>query len=305
MFRPSHFLLAFTLLFVRVDASHGQSDSGPKVLIVNAHPDDEMGCAATVYKLTHDLHGKVDIALITNGEGGYKYSTLAEAFYGLELTDEKVGREYLPTIRKHELMNAGKILGIRSYFFFDQKDHRYTVNPHEALDSIWDIELIQRRLRDILINGKYDYIFCLLPVDSTHGHHKGATIMALTAVQALGSAIKHPVVLGVENPRRSDSTGARFVVLHDYPITEVNMQAPIFKFDRTVKFGYRNVLNYKIIVNWEIAEHKSQGAVQMIGPDEGDIEEFHFFKINDPGMIGPTADLFKKLAVIHYVAKTY
>ncbi len=298
-------VLALTLLFVHPDAGLGQSDSGPKVLIVNAHPDDETGCAATVYKLTHDLHGKVDLALITNGEGGYKYSTLAEAYYGLELTDEKVGREYLPTIRKRELMNAGKILGIRNYFFFDQKDHRYTLNPHEALDSIWDIQLIQRRLHDILIAGKYDYIFCLLPVDSTHGHHKGATIMALTAVQALGSEIKHPIVLGVDNPRKSDSIAVRFVVLHDYPITEINKQAPIFKFDRSVKFGYHNVLNYKIIVNWEIAEHKSQGTVQMIGANEGDIEEFHFFKINDPSSIGPTADLFNKLAVLHFVAKTY
>ena len=72
----------------------------PRVLIVNAHPDDEITCSATVYKITHELKGIVDLALITNGEGGYKYSTLAESYYNLELTNEKVGRENLPRIRK-------------------------------------------------------------------------------------------------------------------------------------------------------------------------------------------------------------
>ena len=53
------------------------------------------------------MKGSVDLALITNGEGGYKYSTLAEDIYGLELTDEEVGRKYLPDIRKKEL-EAGR-----------------------------------------------------------------------------------------------------------------------------------------------------------------------------------------------------
>jgi len=64
-----------------------QSDSAIKVLIVTAHPDDDALFSATVYKITHNLGGKVDLCLITNGEGGYKYSTLAEPIYRLELTE--------------------------------------------------------------------------------------------------------------------------------------------------------------------------------------------------------------------------
>src|SRR5579862_5655319 len=103
-------LLSFQSISLGVNA---QTDTGIKVLIVVAHPDDESAFCATIYKITHDLHGKVDFALITNGEGGYKYSTLAEDYYGKELTEPAVGRQYLPTIRKQELMNAGKILGVR------------------------------------------------------------------------------------------------------------------------------------------------------------------------------------------------
>ena len=83
--------LLFALFSVHLFAQ--LSPAPPKVLIVIAHPDDETGFAATVYKITHEMKGTVDLLLVTNGEGGYKYSTLAEPIYGLELTDEKIGRE--------------------------------------------------------------------------------------------------------------------------------------------------------------------------------------------------------------------
>ena len=108
----SKLLVIFSIVFITFalsPAANAQTDSGPRAWIVTAHPDDEVNFAVTVYKITHDLHGVVDLALVTNGEGGYKYSTLAESVYGLELTDEKVGRQYLPTIRKQELMAGGKI----------------------------------------------------------------------------------------------------------------------------------------------------------------------------------------------------
>jgi hypothetical protein len=38
--------------------------------------------------------------------------------------------------------------------------------------------------------------------------------------------------------------------------------APVLLFDRASSFGYRNALNYQIVVNWVIAEHKSQGLFQ-------------------------------------------
>ena len=37
----------------------------------------------------------------------------------------------------------------------------------------------------------------------------------------------------------------------------------MYFFDKSIKFGYKNALSYKIIVNWEIAEHKSQGTMQL------------------------------------------
>ena len=273
-----------------------------KVLIVIAHPDDEAAFAATVYKITHDLHGKVDLCLITNGEGGYKYSTLAEDYYNLELTDEKVGRENLPRIRKSELMNAGKIIGIRNYFFLDQKDSHYGLDERDPLDTSWDVALIQKRLTQILTQTRYNFVFCLLPVPGTHAHHKAATILALRSVKQMKDAIK-PIVLGCTTSSKTDTAKTVFSQLKTYDETKV-IQDTLFTFDRTVKFGYKNALDYKIIVNWEIAEHKSQGTVQTL-MNQGDIENFWYFEQNERSGLSVCNSLFDKLKVIPYKVKTY
>ena len=279
------------------------SPTPPNVLIVIAHPDDETGCAATIYKITHELKGAVDLVVITNGEGGYKYSTLAEDYYHLELTDEKVGRENLPRIRKAELMNAGKIIGIRNYFFLDQWDRKYTTVERDPLDTAWDVPLVKKRLNEIMQKGNYDFVFCLLPVPETHGHHKAATMLALEIVNQLPKEHR-PIILGVTDTEKKDSASAEFYQLKEYSLTAINKNVPLFFLDRTTKFGYKNALDYKIIVNWEIAEHKSQGTVQTT-MNRGDVENFWYFKINDESGIEKTKKLFEELKKVPYQPKTY
>jgi len=296
-------ILLVTVLVCSTLHSRAQERPGPRALIVIAHPDDETGVAATVYKITHDLKGTVDLALVTNGEGGYKYSTLAEAYYGLELTEETVGRAHLPRIRKRELMNAGAIIGIGNYFFFDQQDNAYTLNVDSVFANVWDTAAIRTRLVGIMARGRYDVVFCLLPVPETHGHHKGATIMALDAVRSLPLS-QRPVVLGVGAGMKSDTAPTRFSVLAGHSETAVRPSGPHFQFDRTVKFGFRDALDYRIIVNWEIAEHKSQGTMQTL-MNRGEIEQFWWFELNDPARFNGVRQLFEQLAVVRYPRKTY
>lgn len=295
------FLLIALLFPIGIPA---QTDTAVKVLLVNAHPDDESGCAATVYKITHDLKGVVDLAVITNGEAGYKYSTLAESIYGMELTEEAVGREFLPTIRKRELMNGGKWVGIRNYYFMEQKDTRYSTDPSEVMNTgVWNLAQVKQRLTEIILRERYDYIFCLLPTDGTHGHHKSATILALQTVQEL-PAEQRPVVLGVSDSTKGDTAATRFSMLAKYPETKISSGKPSFFFDRTVKFGFKNALDYKIVVNWLIAEHKSQGTMQT-GMSRGDIEQFWFFDINDPAKMEETKQMFERLKPIPFPKKEY
>lgn len=279
------FLLPFTLF--------AQKDS-TRVLIVTAHPDDESGFAATVYKITHELGGAVDLAVITNGEAGYKYSLLAEPYYHVKLTDEATGRKYLPTIRKKELMAAGDIIGIGKYYFFDQQDNHYTLDVDTVFKEVWNVDLVKKRLNDIISKGNYDFIFCLLPTADTHGHHKGATILALQTVGEMTSG-KKPIILGASVKSIGDSTDTRFTGLEKFPETTITSGTYSYTMDRTASFGFKNALNYKIIVNWEIAEHKSQGSMQTY-MGRGDIETFWYFDQNAPEGREKAGKLFEELA---------
>jgi len=308
------------------ERSYAQTDSPLKVLIVTAHPDDESGMAATIYKLSHDLGAKVDLCLVTNGEGGYKYSTLAEAYYGIELTDEKIGRQYLPAIRKQELMNAGKMLGIRNYFFLDQVDDKFSVDERDPLDTVWDVPYTKKRMMEIMTAGHYDFVFNMLPVPSTHAGHKASGILALQTVAALPADNK-PIILGMGFIFSKEDSG--YVQLKNYKETKINKDAPVFKFDKTMKFGYKGALDYRLVTQWDVAEHKSQGSTQMGGVRQTDrliaeiqqgktpsaseltmmtafnYETFYYYDMNPKEAIAKTQSLFDKLKVNHYKVKTY
>lgn len=279
-------ILFFVLLFLKAPVLCATL----KVAAILAHPDDESNVAATLYKLTHELKADVDIILITNGESGYKYSTLAEQIYHLALTDEKSARKYLPFIRKQEALNGGKILGIRNYYFLEEEDPGFTLDPLQVLTGKWNIALIKEKLKEIIKKNKYDFIFVMLPVESTHGHHKAATILALDVVSSLGD--DKPLILGALPSKQSQSP-QEYLPLKGFPITTA-LAKPIARVDRTQKFGYDQRLDYQIIVNWFIAEHKSQGALQK-AMNQWDDENFYFFEINDPAKKKNVEQLFNEL----------
>ena len=85
-------------------------------------------------------------------------------------------------------------------------------------------------------------------------------MLAIEAVAAIPESSR-PLILGVDARPKSDAP-AKF-----------QGADPLLVFDRASSFGFRSALNYQIVVNWVIAEHKSQGLFQR---DCGrhDLEEF-------------------------------
>ncbi len=268
------------------------SGSGPSVLVVVAHPDDETALAATMYRIATELHGNVDELVVTNGEGGYRYSTLAEPYYGLHLTDEAVGRAHLPAIREEELRRATRILGVHEVIMVRQQDLRFTHDPSEPLERIWDIPVIERALDRQLTRRRYDAVVGLLPVPETHGHHQAATILALRAVQRL-PIDQRPLVFGASTGTTPELPAYTPSAL--YPETAPLAHAPSFHFDREHTFGFQDKLSYQIIVTWEIAEHKSQGTMQLaVGRHR--FENFMLFDGSGPGAVERARALFSALA---------
>ncbi len=290
MNRKHQLLAIFLLLFVSLSLA---ADEGPRVLLVTAHPDDDALFAGAVYQITHALDGRVDVAVVTNGEGGYKYSDLAVPIYGIDLTDEKVARERLPGIRKKEMMAGGSIVGIRNYFFFDQKDTEYTTDLEKGT-APWDKDLVRRRLNAILLDGHYDFVFVMLPLITTHAHHQGAALLGLEAVSKL-PAESRPIVLGATGYKRSSPDRVTFTGREGLPLATIKPGAPIFEFDCSRKFGYKNTLDYNMIINWVIAEHKSQGAMQPL-MNGLDVEQFFYFDLNREDGVQKARSLFDRLA---------
>ena len=263
-----------------------------RVLIVVAHPDDDTDFVGAVYKLTHVLGGKADLCIVTNGEGGFHYATLAEPIYGVKLTNESIGRKALPAIRKREARAGGAITGINKFFFLDQLDKAYTQDVHEVMKNQWDTALVRRQLAQILNDGHYDFVFVAEPTMTTHGAHQAASLMALAAVAAMPPAVR-PVILAT-NTYKNGTPPPVYAGRTDFPFAGSRPIDPPFEFDLAQPFGYQDQLDYRIIANWVIAEHKSQGIMQKY-MNSFDTERFFLFAIDDDNAVARTKALFTRL----------
>ena len=282
----------------RVNVTALEAIEGPKVLCVVAHPDDETAFAATLFKTATHLNGACDILLITNGEGGFKYSTLAERLYELELTEEEVGRAHLPRIRREEFLEGCRYLGVRDALFLNQQDHRYSQDPGEMLDTdVWELTKVELALDRALREGDYDFVLCHLPIPTTHGHHQAATILALRAVKRMAAGAR-PVLFGA-----TTNALMQFTELPGY-LEARAVEGPVHVFDRTQPFGHRDKLDYRVVVNWVIAAHKSQGTMQL-AMSKGDRERFFVLDTGTEGAHEKAAAWFEALKEPQFPKKSY
>ena len=86
------------------------------------------------------------------------------------------------------------------------------------------------------------------------------------------------------------------------PLTRTRSERPAFVFNRNAHFGYRDALNYQIVVNWFIAEHKSQGLFQT---DYGkhQLEQFWLFEASGRDADSRASELAARLTpAAHQVA---
>ena len=280
----------FCLSSISPFAPLAQPLTDTSILVVTAHPDDEALFAGSVYRIAQELGGKVDLAVVTDGAGGYRYATMAERIYGLQLTDPEIAQQYLPAIRKQELLAGGRIVGFRRYHFLDQPDTGKLTDPDSVLSIIWNAGYVRDRLVEILESARYDFVFTFLPQPEQHGHHKSAAILVLRATRELREDVR-PVVLGAWISDLDAESPILFDGLAGYPESKTVRARSSFRFDRTQPLAGNDRLNYMIPVNWLIAEHKSQGTMQLF-VNRGDIEEYWLYRENPPDAATRAKSLF-------------
>ena len=237
-----------------------EDNSRVKGLLVVAHPDDESECSALVYRITHELGGIVDQVVVTNGEGGNQYSAPAQAYYRSS-TDEDAWRRQLVRIRRRELVEAGRILGIRNHYLLDQTDTGLTLESDDGFRA-WNTKWIRQELFWLLQREKYDLVILLLPTINTHGHHKTVALLTLDVIEDL-DVDDRPAALGARTLGAEEARPESFWGLDGFSLTCATAPEPIWVFNRRTPMNCHCALDYSIISNWVIAEHKSQGAFQM------------------------------------------
>ena len=116
-----------------------EADYRLKILIVVAHPDDEvLGCGGTIAKYSRDS----DIYVLVLGEGvSSRYRKREEA-----------KKEELLRLREQS-QRAGKLLGVKKNFFFNLPDNRFDTVPF--LDIIKKIEELIRKINPNIIYTHY------------------------------------------------------------------------------------------------------------------------------------------------------
>ena len=173
----------------------------------------------------------------------------------------------------------------------NEKDDRFTLDAGESLHRSWHEERILRFLQQRLSEGHYDFVFVLLPSEQTHGEHKAASILTLEAVERLPIG-QRPIVLGAQ---AGGGDPAPYKSLSGYPLTATDSLNPQFQFDRDTRFGYQESLSYQIVVDWVIAEHKSQGLFQTRCQQDR-FESFWLFTVNRKSGVGEAESLFAAIA---------
>jgi len=155
-----------------------------------------------------------------------------------------------------------------------------------VLQGSWNVNSILTRLEIVLARGQYDFVLAPFPWADAGGHHRAATLLAIRALARFDGQPR-PVLLG------AFIKGGTFEA--DTEETAGFSGEPDFDFDRSRKFGFNDALDYHIIANWVIAEHKSQGMYQT---NVGRFTNEYFWVYNraDPETQARASDLFALLS---------
>ncbi len=127
---------------------------------------------------------------------------------------------------------------------------------------------------------------------TTHGAHQAAALMTIAAVAAMPLS-RRPVILATNSYKKGNPPPV-YAGRDDFPFARGRAIDPPFEFDLSQPFGFNDQLDYRIVADWVIAEHKSQGIMQKY-MNSFDTERFFLFAIDDDRGVERTKALFARL----------
>jgi LmbE family N-acetylglucosaminyl deacetylase len=262
----------------------------PRVLVVVPGPGDDCECAVSLYRIVHELGGVVDEAVMSAGDSSAGMSRAAEAYYQVSRSSGDGGLSRLGQIRREEAVHSGRVLGIRRHYFLDLMDH-----PASGVEDVlrcWDAESGCRQLATVMEAGDYRFVITLLPAEDSDAMRKATALLVLQAAGRL-PARRRPALLAVRAAGLSE-TPLSFPELRGYPVTRTTNDTPVFTVNRLDALDPKTDLDYTMIANWALAEHKSRGLLQAAHSRDAH-EQFWSFDATDMRGLVEVQELFTEL----------
>lgn len=132
-----------------------------KVLVIAAHPDDEvLGMGGTIKKLTKNKN-QVKIVIMATGISARRSTTFKNSSrYNITKNDQKIIDKQIVTIKSHA-KKAAKILGVTDIEFLDY--------PDNEMDTISNLE-ITKSVEKIIQKFKPEVVYTHTPFDVNIDH---------------------------------------------------------------------------------------------------------------------------------------
>ena len=105
---------------------------------------------------------------------------------------------------------------------------------------------------------------------------------------------RRPALLGAAVETEDRGIPVAPLALPGFPETAVIGGKALY-FDRTQPFGHKDRLDYRVLVNFVIAQHRSQGTMQL-AMSRGLREHYFVFTVSSPGSAQRAAEWLDALA---------
>lgn len=154
------------------------------ILVISAHPDDNLGCAGTLIKLKKSGNQIYEIVL-ANGDEGFNRSL------GVDVQPKK---NAMKSIRRAEFLKASKLLGTEKSWFMGFSD--FTIHMDKRV--MFKIVRIIRKLEPQIIFMQNIFDYGTDHIQASKLSYEAVNIAASKLRPELGKSWRTPIVLTME-----------------------------------------------------------------------------------------------------------
>ena len=152
------------------------------ILIISAHPDDNLSCAGAIFKLKEAGHDIYEIVL-ANGDEGFN-----------RVNSKQPSRKEMKVIRRKEFLKASRFLGVKKTWFMGFSDFTIRLDKKKMFRMVSVI----RKLKPLVIFMQNIFDYGTDHIQASRLSYEAVNIAASKLRSELGQNHRTPIVLTME-----------------------------------------------------------------------------------------------------------